>query len=307
MLGIEHVASYLPEARRENIQDARRFDVDPAFLRDKLGVLQRARKAPNENTSDLARLACERLFRETSVDPHAIDALVVVTQSPDFPIPHVSAIVHGSLRLPDRCAAFDVSLGCSGFVYGLSVLQSFLAANGLSRGLLVTADPYSKIVDENDKGTALLFGDAASATLIGPDALYVAAPFTFGTHGALHQALICRDGVLKMNGRDVFNFTATAVPGDLAALLDKAGLAVEDVDCFLLHQGSKFIVETIARRAGLPMEKVRLGLENIGNTVSSSIPLLLEQEVKNAQTSTLVLSGFGVGLSWASCVLRRTR
>jgi 3-oxoacyl-[acyl-carrier-protein] synthase-3 len=137
--------------------------------------------------------------------------------------------------------------------------------------------------------------------------VYASGPFAFGTHGALHEALICRDGALHMNGRDIFTFTATTVPKDLARLLSTAGLTKDEIDCYLFHQGSRFIVETIARRAGLPLSKVRFGIEHIGNTVSSSIPLLLEKELSNPEVSTLVLSGFGVGLSWASCILKRLR
>jgi 3-oxoacyl-[acyl-carrier-protein] synthase-3 len=216
-------------------------------------------------------------------------------------------MVHGKLGLPEGCAAFDVSLGCSGYVYGLSIIQGFLQSNGYTRGVLVTSDPYSKIVDRADKNTALLFGDAATATLVGPNPVFRAGPFSLGTHGALHEALICRGGVLSMNGREIFNFTATAVPKDLEKLLAAAHIAKESVDCFLFHQGSKYIVETIARRARIPLEKVRLGMETTGNTVSSSIPLLLEREVADDSVSTIVLSGFGVGLSWGSCVLQRVR
>lgn len=307
MLGIEAIASYLPEGRRSNLEVRGDFDVDEAFLRDKIGVLERRVKSENENTSDLAVAALEGLLAQTKAPRDSIEALVVVTQSPDFPIPHVSAIVHGKAKLPERCAAFDVSLGCSGYVYGLSILQAFMASNGFARGVLVTSDPYSKIVDRRDKNTVLLFGDGATATLIGPDPVFRAGPFSFGTHGALHEALICRDGALQMNGREIFNFTATAVPKDLEKLLAAAGTSKDAVDCFLLHQGSKYIVETIARRARLPMEKVRLGIETTGNTVSSSIPLLLEREIANPSASTIVLSGFGVGLSWGSCVLTRVR
>jgi len=123
------------------------------------------------------------LRRKFPIQENNIDALIVVTQNPDVNLPHTSAIVHGKLSLPAKCACFDVSLGCSGYVYGLSIISSFLRENSLRTGLLFTSDPYSKIIDRNDKNTALLFGDAASVTLIGDDPIYTMGSFTFGTIG----------------------------------------------------------------------------------------------------------------------------
>jgi 3-oxoacyl-[acyl-carrier-protein] synthase-3 len=306
MLGIEDIAVYLPERREPNLRSMERFGVTEAFLSDKIGVLHRTIKGDDEDTSDMALEALERLIARRSVARTDIDALVVVTQNPDTNLPHMSAIVQARARLGEYCAAFDVSLGCSGFVYGLSVLQGFLSANGLSCGVLITCDPYSKVIDPGDKDTVLLFGDAATATLVGPNAVFTCGPFSFGTRGDLTGALACREGTLHMNGREVFNFAATTVPRDLETLLAKACLSKDDVDCFIFHQGSRFIVETLAKRSGLDLERVRLGIEDTGNTVSSSIPVLLQRELANSSSRTVVLSGFGVGLSWASCVCRRT-
>lgn len=305
MIGICNIASYIPERRISNTEAAARFDIDNTFLERKLGVLERSVSAPDELSSDMALKALEALCEQSGLEAAKIGVLVVVTQNPDVNLPHVSAIVHGKAGLPETCAAFDISLGCSGYVYGLSVIHAFMQANGISHGVLITADPYSKIVDGQDKATSLLFGDAATATLIGPDPVFTLGAFSFGTRGAAHEALIARDGVLHMDGREVFNFAATGIPGDLAKVLDKAQLRLEDIDCFILHQGSRYIVDTIAKRAGLPAEKVRFGMQNYGNTVSSSIPLLLRDELDNQNTRQIILSGFGVGLSWASCVLKR--
>ncbi len=305
MLGIEKITVHVPPGRASNLDLRETFDVDESFLNEKIGVLERAVKAPNVDTSDLALAALQTLIEQSGVSRGQIEALVVVTQNPDTNMPHVSALLQARAHLPNACAAFDISLGCSGYVYGVSVLQAFLAANGLSRGVLVTCDPYSKIIDPADKSTVLLFGDAATATLIGPDPILLCGPFTFGTQGDLTGALICRDGVLHMNGREVFNFAATAVPRDIAQLLDRAQLGKEDVDCFIFHQGSRYIVETLAKRIGLERDKVRMDILQTGNTVSSSIPLLLQKELNNPSVRTLVLSGFGVGLSWSSCVCKK--
>jgi len=307
MLGIQTIASYVPNGRQSNIDSSTlaAFDIKEDFVRNKIGVLSRAVKDSGEDTSDLALKALRKVCEKAGIELREIQALVVVTQNPDNNLPHVAAQVHGKAELPDHCAAFDISLGCSGYVYGLSIITSFMASNGFERGVLITADPYSKIVDRADKNTSLLFGDAATATLISNRPIFAIGPFSFGTKGSLSDALICRDGKLHMNGREVFNLTATGVPPDILNLLQVAGLNKDEVDLYLLHQGSKYIVDTIRGRLGVPAEKVPLGLEEVGNTVSSSIPLLLESAISRDSITTMVLSGFGVGLSWASCVCKK--
>jgi 3-oxoacyl-[acyl-carrier-protein] synthase-3 len=305
MLGIEAIAVYVPEQRVSNRELMAQFEVDESFLAEKIGVLERAVKGEEEDTSDMALKALEALLAQTGLAREDIEALVVVTQNPDSNLPHVSALVHGRAKLSADCAAFDLSLGCSGYVYGLSVLQSFLAGNGLTRGVLITCDPYSKVIDPTDKNTVLLFGDAATATLMGPKPALACEPFVFGTQGDLTGALACRDGTLRMNGREVFNFAATTVPKNIEKLLAKAKMSKDAVDCFIFHQGSRYIVETLAKRLGLDRTKARMDIENTGNTVSSSIPILLQRELSDRTIRTIVLCGFGVGLSWASCICKR--
>lgn len=305
MLGIRAIASYIPERRESNLDLLTRFDIDENFVSRKIGVLERAIKREDESTSDMAFKALQALFRKASVKPDEIQALVLVTQNPDTNLPHASAIVHGLAGLPNDCAVFDVSLGCSGYVYGLSVLLNFLRGNGMSTGILITCDPYSTIIDPSDKNTVLLFGDAATATLVSHDPNFGIGPFAFGSDGTSANSLACSNGILSMNGREVFNFAATVIPGHVEQLLAKAGLEKADIDGFYFHQGSRFIVETLAKRLALENSKVRLGLQHVGNTVSSSIPLLLEDVMHNEETKRLLLCGFGVGLSWASCILSR--
>lgn len=305
MNGIEAIAVYIPEQRVSNLALMEKFKVDEAFLKDKIGVINRAVKNEDDDTSDMAVKALERLLEQTGLAREAIELLVVVTQNPDSNLPHVSGLVHGKAKLSPDCAAFDVSLGCSGYVYGLSVLQSFLAGNGLSRGVLITCDPYSKVIDPSDKNTVLLFGDAATATLVGPAPVLECGPFLFGTQGDMTGALVCKGGKLHMNAREVFNFAATTVPGHIEKLLEKANLKKDKVDCYLFHQGSRYIVETLAKRLGLDRDKVRMDIEETGNTISSSIPILLQRELAFKTMKTFVLCGFGVGLSWAGCVCKR--
>ncbi|PLX95759.1 MAG: 3-oxoacyl-ACP synthase [Desulfuromonas sp.] len=304
MLGIEEIGSYIPGDRVSNYDRKEKFGIDDFFIEEKIGVKAVSRKAESEETSDLCVAAFNDLVTRSDLKDEEIEVLVVVTQNPDYRIPHVSAMVHGRLALPETCACFDVSLGCSGFVYGLSVITSFMNQNGLKKGVLITCDPYSKVVDPDDKNTALLFGDAASATLISDRPKLVPGRFTFGTLGSEHDKLIAKDS-LYMNGRAVFNFAAKTVPPDIEKMLAANGIKVEELDRLLLHQGSKIIVETIAKKLGLSLDKVPYNICDFGNSCASTIPLLLQRELSDDTVKLLAMSGFGVGLSWASGLLRR--
>jgi 3-oxoacyl-[acyl-carrier-protein] synthase-3 len=286
--------------------------MDDNFISEKIGVETVSRKAAGEETSDLCVKAMEALEARTSLSRSDVDCLVVCTQNPDGGgIPHTSAVVHGKLDIPDHCACFDISLGCSGYVYSLSVVKAFMEANGFKTGLLFTADPYSKIIDPKDKNTALLFGDAATVTLLKEaeedEGLWIPRAFSFATRGKEGNALHNQGGSLDMNGRAVFNFSITQVPLQVKSLLDAAGLKNDDIDLFLFHQGSKYMVDQLCKRMGLPAEKVPVNLAEQGNTVSSSIPLLFEGYLNAKNVCKVVASGFGVGLSWASCLLDRRR
>lgn len=306
MLGIKAIASYVPEGRASNLALAERFDVDEPFLAGKIGVFERAVKAPDQDTSDLAYLALKRLLEQQALDAGSIQALVVITQNPDRNIPHVSAQLHGRAGLNESCATFDVSLGCSGYVYGLAIARGFMQAQGLQRGVLITADPYSKIIDTDDRNTVLLFGDAATATLIDIEPVWSLDAFSMKSRGKDWMAIRTENGKFAMDGRGVFNFAATTIPDDVKAVLAGAGMSLDEVDRFVLHQGSRFIVKTIADRLRQPLEKFPIEIEHYGNTVSSTIPLIAERLLHNCSVRNVVLSGFGVGLSWGSCLCRRT-
>ena len=307
MLGIRNIASYIPSGRESNLsaEKIKAFGITEEFVLKKIGVRERSVMDTNQCTSDIALKALQQLLEKSDLAPTDIQTLIVITQNPDSNLPHMSAVLHGLGGLDEKCASFDVGLGCSGYVYGLSIISSFMVANGFTKGVLVTADPYSKIVDPKDKNTALLFGDAATATLIAEDPEFILGPFRFGTIGSLSHALSCREGKLSMNGREVFNFAATRIPSEIRALLDGSGYQLGDIDAFIFHQGSRYILETIGSRLEIPLDRIRFGLEDVGNTVSSSIPLLLEKEMAKTGGKKIILSGFGVGLSYASCLCQR--
>jgi 3-oxoacyl-[acyl-carrier-protein] synthase-3 len=289
-----------------NFDKKDKFEIDDNFIKNKIGVEKVTRMSVNEDTSDMCVQAYRHLVDKININIEDIDCIVVCTQNPDdYGIPHTSSIVHSKLNGKDECACFDISLGCSGYVYSLSVIKSFMEVNGMKNGLLFTSDPYSKIINENDKNTSLLFGDAATVTLLtNSENNWIPKKFLFSTNGKGGAALHTKNGTLEMDGRAVFNFSATAVPLQINKLLSEIDLKIDDIDLILLHQGSRYIIDTLVKRLKLDKKKVPILLEKHGNTVSSSIPLMLEQSI-NKSFNRILMSGFGIGLSWASCVMEK--
>jgi len=307
MLGIESIATYIPDTKKSNYELKEKFELDDDFIENKIGVKYHTVKDEGFKSSDMCVKAFENLQKQTDVNIDEIECCIVVTQNPDFNIPHTSAVVHGKLDLPSNCAAFDISLGCSGYVYGLSNIIAFMKNNGMKKGLLFTSDQYSDIVDINDKNTALLFGDAATVSLISEDALLSSVDFSFGTNGKDYKELVC-DDKLYMNGRAVFSFTATTAPKHIKALLEKNNLTDEDIEKYYLHQGSKYIVDTIRKRLKTDASKVPFAMAEYGNTVSSSIPIMLAKDISRLKKDDkVILSAFGVGLSWASAIIQKIK
>jgi 3-oxoacyl-[acyl-carrier-protein] synthase-3 len=305
MIGIADIAYYVPEERISNVARKQEFALDEKFIDDKLGVRSVSRKAGEQETSDLCVEAARALFARAKLQPDEVDCIAVVTQNPDgHGLPHTAAIVHAKLGLAPKCLTFDVGLGCSGFVAALSIVAATMESQRLRRGLLFTADPYSKIVDPSDRNTALLFGDAAAVALLSDTPVWRIGRFDFFAATGQREALsVGPENRLHMNGRAVFDFSATAVPASIRRTAELNGVALAEIDRFVLHQGSRFIVDTIATRLGV-RDRTPFDATDCGNTVSSSIPITLARSV--APTDRIVLiSGFGVGLNVASALLRR--
>lgn len=306
MNGIRSIASYVPSSGIDNIIQGLAFEASEDFLRNKIGALHLPRKGVNEETSDMAAGALSNLINQAGLHIDQVEALVLVTQNGDgYGLPHTSAILHDKIGLSKSIPVFDISLGCSGYVYGLSILTNFMQGAGLKNGVLITADPYSKIIDSKDRNTALLFGDAATATWIGEGSEWEMFPCLYYTDGGGAKNLWVEKGVLKMNGRQVFNFAVNHVPSQIKNLLEKMNLKDKDIDLFCLHQGSAAIVDTISKKFPLIRDRFVLNMENTGNTVSSSIPLLLEKYLSRTEINRILLSGFGVGLSLATTIIER--
>ena len=307
MIGIKEIASYIPERVRDNIQLAAKFGKSSDFIRERIGGIYLPIKEPEMNTSDMACRAIENLLNKSGVGKNEIGCLVLCTQNPDGRgLPHTAAIVQEKLELPRALAAFDISLGCSGYVYGINIIKGFMDSADLKIGVLVTADPYSKIIDSKDPTTVMLFGDAASATLlVREDSILEIKKSLYGTDGRGSIHLINDGGRLHMNGRQVFNFAAITVPHLVENLLDEEKMEISDIDQFVFHQGSRYIVETLIRRLKLDKKKVPLRIEKTGNTVSSSIPLILENSIQEPRVRNILIAGFGVGWSWGGMILTR--
>jgi len=312
-VGIADIATALPSNTVSSSQLAQTFGFDEAFIVQKLGIRSRRILSEDENLSDLASQAVKNVLRKTQVSPEAVELLLVVTQTADYALPPLSSIVQDKSGLHPNLLTLDLNLGCSGYVTALSVATSIMQTQGFHSGIVVTADAYSRIVDKTDRNTSPLFGDAATATLLSHSCAYDIGATTHGTDGSLREALILHGsgtareegGPLSMDGRAIFNFVLKIIPGDISRCLDLNKIGLDDIDAFVFHQANLFMVRSLADRLGVPRDKVILSLADVGNTTSSSIPIALESQVLNREhlPSRLLLSGFGVGLSWASTVL----
>lgn len=307
MLGIKGIGVHLPHNKVDNTRQGAKFGESENFVLDKIGALYLPRKDEDEETSDLAVMAIMNLLKVApNLSLEVIDALVLVTQNGDGQgLPHTSAIIHRKLNLPKRVAAFDISLGCSGYVYGLSILRGFLETSNLKNGVLVTCDPYSKILDPDDRNTAMLFGDAATATWIGENPSWEIMAVSYGTDGEGADHLMNVSNKLHMNGRQVFNFAASHVADHINELLQKNHMSRNDIDCYCLHQGSQAILDLISKKFGEYSNRFIKNIRDTGNTVSSSIPILLAKEIFMGKFKTVLLSGFGVGFSWGTMIITK--
>lgn len=303
---IAAIGSYIPNNTVDNLKQGEKFGESADFIEKKIGALQLSRLEDNEDTSDMAVKAVKALLATSNLTIEKIEALIVVTQNGDGNnLPHTSALVHAKLGLSKNVAVFDISLGCSGYVYGLQILSGFMQASGMRNSVLVTADPYSKVIDMEDRITSLLFGDAATATWLSAEGQWQLSRALMCSDGSGANSIAVTDGRLKMNGRQVFNFAATTVPRHIKDLLKQESLVETDIDQYCLHQGSAAIIDTISKRFPEVRNRFILDLKQQGNTVSSSIPLLLEKRINQKQTNRIFICGFGVGLSWASMILTK--
>ena len=316
--GVAAVASYRPAKVVDNDEIVARFGFDRKFLDNKIGIEKRYIAAADETVGDMAAAAAERLFAQTGAQRDATGLLVLCTQNPDYKLPTTANLVQAKLGLRERLAAFDINQGCSGYVYGLAVTTSLMQTANFDQALLITSEAYSKVMDPTDRTTVPLFGDGATATLLRAGAPGRVGRCTFGSDGSGAKELIVKggggrnptmplagEGALFMNGRAIYNFMLTRIPADVAACLAANGLTHDDIDLFVFHQASRFMIEALTETMKLPRDRVPVTMADGGNTVSNTIPMALEAlgGIDALAGKRLLLSGFGVGLSWASTVL----
>jgi 3-oxoacyl-[acyl-carrier-protein] synthase-3 len=312
-----HLSELIPERQRDTFIDT-------------TGVRYRHIAPAGVTAADLCYAAATALMAEMSWQPADIDILILVTQTPDHIIPNSASILQHRLHLSKKCIAFDINLGCSGYVYGLSVIGSLLQNIPQGRALLLVGDCSSSVVSKKDKSTYPLFSDAGSATALehSPNAAWY---FHLQTDGAGYQDIMVRDGgmrhpfaeesliereystgeirshlQMKLDGVGIFNFALREVAPNIASLLTRFNIARDSIDYYVLHQANKLILECIRKKLKEVPEKFPCSLYQYGNTSSASIPITIISALREKiadKAVNLLLSGFGVGLSWGSVYL----
>ncbi|NOU16865.1 MAG: ketoacyl-ACP synthase III [Bacteroidales bacterium] len=322
------ISACVPKTIEENI-NYHLFQNDEALKFISTTGVERHRLANNQTTTaDLCFHAAEQLLKDISWNKNEIDCLIFVTQTPDYILPASSCLLQDRLKLSTDCYALDISMGCSGWIYGLSVIASLMQNNSFKKGLLLVGDSVTKFCSNNDKSTWPLFGDAGTATCLEFNEKSYGFNFHLATDGSGYEAIKISDGgyrvpfnelslieheiefgiarsnvQLFLNGMDVFSFGISKAPETIDKLCEHFNIDKNSIDIFVFHQANLFMNEKIRKKLKLPPEKVPYSLKDFGNTSSASIPLTLVTECnKNLinKKQKVIACGFGVGLSWGS-------
>lgn len=309
MIGVGAIYSLIPEFRIETAPLAQAMGLSPDELDAEFGITHLARSYPSHEASDLCLAAVSKLLDAIpAFEPDDVDCVLVVTQNPDgYGIPHVAALVQRRLKLPEICATFDLGLGGSGYVYGLAVAKGFMEANGLRCGLLFTAEPHSRMIQDLDHPVGLLFGDAATVTVLSDKPKWTIGACDFGTAGVMGRTFEVRielGGRLRLDFPAVRNFALERLPQSIARALKSNKLTMPQIDRLILPQLGRAFVDALALKLGTA-DKASFHAAAYGDTGCSAIPIALEQNLVPNDRQVLIC-GFGGGLSWASTVLTRS-
>lgn len=331
MAYIKALSYYLPEkivSNEELVEEFPEWSVDKVAA--KVGVNSRHLAAPDETAGDMAEKAARKLFAEYNISPSTIDFVMLCTQSPDYFLPSTACILQDRLGIPTSAGAFDYNLGCSGCIYGMAMAKGLIAAGIAKNVLLLTAETYSKYLHPTDKSNRSISGDGAAACLISTDGFAEIGEFVLGTDGSGFKHLIVETGAsrkkektgvesidddghirredyLYMDGSAIFNFTLDAVPVMMKEILEKNGMKQDEIDYYVFHQANKFMLNTIRKVCVLPKDKFFVNLATTGNTVSSTVLIGMKNCMENGLINNgmkVMVSGFGVGLSWGGTILR---
>ena len=327
---IKAISYFLPEnvvTNEELVAEFPEWTVEK--IANKVGVNRRHIASEDTTASDLAVKAAEKLFSQyPQIKREEIDFVLLCTQSPDYFLPSSACIIQHRLGIPTECGAFDFNLGCSGYVYGLAVAKG-LICGGIARNiLLLTAETYNKYLHHKDKGNRTIFGDAATATIVSTDGFAEIGNFALGSNGAGADNLIVKTGAsrfpnkagdlrfdengnpissdhLFMNGSEIFSFTQKNVPVVVRETLVKNNLSQEDINLFVFHQANSYMLNFLRKKIKIAPDRFYVNMDDIGNTVSNSIPIALADAFANNQLSgNVLICGFGVGYSWGGSILK---
>jgi 3-oxoacyl-[acyl-carrier-protein] synthase III len=325
---IKGISYYLPKkvfTNNDLITAFPEWSVDK--VTSKIGISSRHISSENETALNMAVDASINLFNEYNISPATIDFVLFCTQSPDYFLPTSACLIQEKLGISTSSGALDFNLGCSGFVYGLSLAKGLILGGIAKNILLLTSETYTKHIHPKDKSNRAIFGDAAAATLVSTEGFAEIQNFCLGTDGRGAENLIIKTGGLRnkekkkdiifedgnpvssdflfMNGSEIFTFTIEAVPLLVEDTLVKNGLRKEEIDLFVFHQANKYMMDFLRRKINITEDKFFYFLEEVGNTVSSTIPIALkEAQIQNKLKGNVLLAGFGVGYSWAGTVLK---
>lgn len=325
---IKAISYYLPEKVVTNEQLVQEFpEWSVEKIAKKVGINERHIAAEDETAGDMAYKAAEKLIEENAINKETIDFVLLCTQSPDYFLPSTSCIIQNRLELSTKCGAFDFNLGCSGYEYGLAVAKGLILSGVAKNILLLTAETYNKHIHPKDKGNRTIFGDGASASLISTDGFAKIGEFVLGSDGRGYDRLIHKTGAMRhyqtmndlhddengnplssdylfMDGKAIFDFTSDVVPPMIEETLAKHHLTMDDVDLFVFHQANKYMINYLRKLMDIDKDKFYVFMENVGNTVSSTIPIALCEAQKEGRLSgNVLLAGFGVGLSYGATII----
>lgn len=324
LLGVQISATgaYVPERVVTNEELERQYGFEPGWIEQRTGILERRYCAPGQSTCYLSVEAAKRAMHHAGVTPDDIDLLVVGTVTPDYNCPSVACLVQDELGID--APAFDIQAACSGFIYGLATVSQFVATGNSQVALVIGADAMSRIVDPQDQRIAPLFGDAAGAAIVTPgDPHQGLMCYQLGSDGGGLQMLNRPKGgtlhpltasdlengehFLYMDGRNVFKWAVRVLTDTIDLVLSKTGMSVHDVDLFVLHQANIRIINYAMDQLGIPRDKIYVNLHKYGNTSAASIPLVLDEareEGRIDRGDTILMSGFGAGLTWGTALFR---